>query len=185
MTNLIKFFTEELHLNSSYALRFEELMTVRRLKQKEILITEDTVCNFLGIVIYGSLRSYLQNDGSEYNNEFFFKNDFVSAYASFLTRQPNVCNIQALSETELCCISYSDLNELIRQEPEWTILGKYVSDQFFLKKCNRESSFLKESAAERYESCLKHYPGIEQKVSQYHIASYLGIKPETLSRIKH
>ena len=184
MNVLDKLLSERLQLKSCHIDRFKELMSVKKLGNKDLLIREGTVCDFLGVVVSGWLRSYVQNEETEHNNDFFFENDFVSAYASFLTRQPNVCNIQALTDTEICCISYRQLNDLVKEDAEWMKLGKYVSDHFFIKKCNRETSFLKESASERFQSCLKHYPGIEQKVSQYNIASYLGIKPETLSRIK-
>jgi CRP-like cAMP-binding protein len=184
MQGLDQLLSEHLHLIPSHVEKFKELMVVKKYRKKDMLISEGTVCDFLGVVLHGSLRSYMLKDGVDYNNDFYFENDFVSAYNSFLSRQTNFLNIQALSEAEVCCLSYRQMEDLVKEDPEWYKLGKHVSDQLFIKKCNRESSFLKDSAAERYESCLRHYPGIEQKVSQYHIASYLGVKPETLSRIR-
>jgi len=81
-------------------------------------------------------------------------------------------------------VSYDQLNALLIEDAEWMKLGKYVSELFYIRKCERETSLLKNSASERLDLFLASFPGIEQKVSQYHIASYLGIKPETLSRIK-
>ena len=120
----------------------------------------------------------------EMNNDFYFENDFVSAYTSFLTHKPTNCNIQALSDCTILTISNKEIEELIASDPLFLKLSKYISDHYFIRKCRRETSFLKYSAAERLAGLSKTYPGIEQKISQYHIASYLGIKPESLSRIK-
>ena len=177
-------FSERLQLGDAYANTFMELMSTKIVKKNDFLISEGTVCNFLGIINAGFMRSFVQNDKQEFNNDFYFKNDFVSAYNSFLTRRPNGCNIQALADTEIYFLSYNQLNTLLSEDAEWMKLGKYVSDFFYIKKCERETSLLKNSAAERLELLLENYPDIEQRVSQYHIASYLGIKPETLSRIK-
>lgn len=177
-------FSERLQLTHAYADTFMEVMSTKIVKKNEFLISEGTVCNFLGIINAGSMRSFVQNDEQEFNNDFYFENDFVSAYNSFLTRRPNGCNIQALTDTEIYILSYNQLNTLLHEDAEWMKLSKYVSDVFYIKKCERETSLLKNSATERLDLLLDNFPGIEQRVSQYHIASYLGIKPETLSRIK-
>jgi CRP-like cAMP-binding protein len=123
------------------------------------------------------VRSFIKKGDEEFNNDFYYDYNFISAYTSFLTQQPTNCNIQAITKAEVCYITY-------RQLQEWLRLGKYVSDIFFMRKCKRETSFLLHTAAERLDRIRTIYPGIEQKVSQYHIASYLGIQPESLSRIK-
>lgn len=177
-------FSERLQLGHAYANIFMELMSTKIVKKNDFLISEGTVCDFLGIISAGSMRSFVQNDEQEFNNDFYFENDFVSAYNSFLTRRPNGCNIQALTDTEIYFLNYNQLNTLLQEDAEWMKLGKYVSDFFYIKKCERETSLLKNSATERLDLLLENFPGIEQRVPQYHIASYLGIKPETLSRIK-
>lgn len=177
-------FSERLKLGFAYADTFIKLASKTVVRKNDFLISEGTVCNFLGIVNSGAMRSFVRNEEQEFNNDFYFEDDFVSAYNSFLTRRPNGCNIQALADTEVYCLSYQQVNNLLEEDKEWMKLGKYVSDVFYIRKCERETSLLKHSAAERLDMLLEDYPGIEQKVSQYHIASYLGIKPETLSRIK-
>ena len=131
------------------------------------------------------MRSFIsKGESDEWNNDFYFENDFVSAYTSFLTSSPTNCNIQALTNVHVVYITAEQYQELLSRDKEWFKLGKYIAETFFIRKCKRETSFLKNSAAERLENLLQLYPGIEQRVSQYHIASYLGIKPESLSRIK-
>ena len=172
-------------LGERHVAEFRQLMFSKPLNKKDFLITEDTTCNFIGIVISGVMRSFIRGDGSdEFNNDFYFERDIVSAYTSFLTSRPTNCNMQALTDANMVYITSEQYQSLIARDNEWLKLGKYIAETFFIRKCKRETSFLKNTAAKRLESVLQLYPGIEQRVSQYHIASYLGVKPESLSRIK-
>ena len=131
------------------------------------------------------MRSYVTSgELKEFNNDFYFENNFVSAFTSFLTAEPTNCNIQALTDVHIVYITAEQYQDLISRDNEWLKLGKYMAETFFIRKCKRETSFLKQPAGKRLEGVLQLYPGIEQRVSQYHIASYLGVKPESLSRIK-
>ena len=184
MESLKTLFTETLRLKSNHFDEFYKELRVKKLRKKEYLIQESTVCDFIAIVISGTLRSYVQNKDGEFNNDFYLENSFVSAYTSFLTQLPTNCNIEALTDVEIYYISHQQFHQLIERDNNFLKLAKYISDNYFIRKCKRETSFLKNSAAERFEMIKKLYPEIEQKVPQYHIASYLGIKPESLSRIK-
>ncbi|PWB18346.1 Crp/Fnr family transcriptional regulator [Flavobacterium sp. HTF] len=177
-------FVDKLGLEMHHLEKFCSLLTTKTLKKKEHLIQEGSVCDFIGFVISGKLRSYVQNDSVEFNNDFYLQNSLVTAYTSYLTQSPTNCNIEALADTEIAFITYKKFNALIDEDVHFLKLAKYISDVFFIRKCKRETSFLKNSATERLELLYKTYPGIEQQISQYHIASYLGIKPESLSRIK-
>ena len=184
MDALSNLFTETLGLRPNHFEEFHKELRVKKLRKKEYLIQEGTVCDFIAIVISGTLRSYVQNKDGEFNNDFYLENSFVSAYTSFLTQMPTNCNIEALTDVEIYYISHQQFHTLIEKDNNFLKLAKYISDNYFIRKCKRETSFLKNSAAERFEMIKKLYPDIEQKVPQYHIASYLGIKPESLSRIK-
>jgi hypothetical protein len=76
------------------------------------------------------------------------------------------------------------LEEMYKRNPLWLSVGKYIFEEEFIKKCRRESSLLQQTARERYLSFLEEYPYIEERVPLFHIASYLGLQPETLSRIR-
>ncbi|MCD0466612.1 Crp/Fnr family transcriptional regulator [Flavobacterium sp. ENC] len=184
MEALKDIFIDKLGMEMNQFERFSSLLKTKTFKKKEYLIQEGSVCEFIGFVTSGKLRSYIQNDGVEFNNDFYLQNSIVTAYTSYLTQNPTNCNIEALADTEIAFITYKQFNALIEEDVHFLKLAKYISDIFFIRKCKRETSFLKNSAAERLEMLCKTYPGIEQQISQYHIASYLGIKPESLSRIK-
>ncbi|MEO6521883.1 MAG: Crp/Fnr family transcriptional regulator [Mucilaginibacter sp.] len=172
-------------LDERHVVEFRQLMFSKQLNKKDFLITEGAICTFIGIVVSGAMRSFIRGgESDEFNNDFYFEHDFVSAYTSFLTSMPTNCNIQALTDVNIVYITAAQYQELLSRDNQWYKLGKFIAETFFIRKCKRETSFLKNTAAKRLESVLQLYPGIEQRVSQYHIASYLGVKPESLSRIK-
>lgn len=164
--------------------QLDKVMNVIHLKKKDYLIRAGSVCSFIGFIETGVLRSFILKDGDEFNLDFYLTGSFVSSYTSFLTQLPAKTSIQALSNATVYSVSYEGFNNLLKSSAEWYKLGKYISDTLFIKKCRREKTLLINSAEERYNILLRTYPRIEQLVAQYHIASYLGIKPESLSRIK-
>jgi CRP-like cAMP-binding protein len=184
MDALRRLFSEKIKLGPEYFDQFIDQSTIVTLQKKEILIKEDTVCSFMGYVESGTLRSILIKDGEEFTSDFFFEGSFVSVYTSFLNQAPSVVTIQAIHPTTVRILSHAQYNDLLNTSSQWYKLAKYIADSFFFKKCIRETSLLQDSALERYKLLLDTFPAIEQLVSQRHIASYLGIKPESLSRIK-
>ena len=184
METLKDIFINEIGLNEEHLIQFGKILKRVNLQKKEFLIEAGDICSFIGFVQEGVLRTYVQNESEEFNIDFHLPNFFVSAYKSFLTQTPTKAYIKALSDTTIHFISYSDYHNLLKNSTDWYRFGKYIADTLFIIKCKRESSLLMDSAIERYKLLLIAYPQIEQLVAQYHIASYLGIKPESLSRIK-
>ncbi|WP_195375294.1 Crp/Fnr family transcriptional regulator [Parabacteroides leei] len=181
ITQILK---EELNLSDAICNKFMELSDIQILKKKDMFAEKGKVCKHLGIIESGVLRSYIEKDDSEFIKDFYFPGSIVVSYGSFLTRDPSIGYIQALEDTNLITLSRSAYDQLMKESNEWLKFGKYISDNLLIRKCRRETSFLMEDAYERYKLLLKTYPGVEQYVSQYHIAAYLGIKPESLSRLK-
>lgn len=108
----------------------------------------------------------------------------MGAFTSYLTQQKTVLNIESIEKSIFIEIPKTHLEDLYSQNPKWYALGKHIFQEEFMKKCKRESSFLKSSAKERYLDFLVQYPNIDNRVPLFHIASYLGIQPESLSRIR-
>ncbi len=126
---------------------------------------------------------YLTHDGKEFNQAFKFEGDLVAGYASLLTSSPCQFSIEALEETELLLLPFKEITELFDKDHSLERLGRKVAEQHFLNKEKREAAFLLLNAKERYEELLKERPNINQRVPQYHIASYLGITAEGLNRL--
>jgi len=184
MESLYSIIKETLNFPDDFYTRLIDLSDHKILSKKEFLLQTDKVCSFIGFVENGILRSYKEKDGEEYIGDFYTPGSFVTSYRSFILQQPSIGSIQALESSKVLIITKKSYDLLLSESPLWYKLGKYIVDTLFIKKCSKETSLLMDSAKERYNLLLKTYPQIEQHVSQYHIASYLGIKPESLSRIK-
>jgi CRP-like cAMP-binding protein len=184
MEGYVSILTEELGYTAEHVTHFESFLEVLPVSRKEVVNSAGNICSFIGFLEKGVLRSYILKEGDEFTVDFFLPGSFVSSYTSFLTRKPANTSIQALTDSLIYCLSYENYTKLLDSSPQWYLLAKFISDSLFMKKCRREKSLLMDSAADRYSLLIKTYPQIEQLVTQYHIASYLGIQPESLSRIK-
>ncbi len=184
MTELQNIFINKIDITQEYFFEFCEISKVVTYKKNAFIINEGSVCNFIGFVETGIVRSFIKKEEVQYNNAFYFPNSFFSAYNSFINKKPAISIMQAMTETTARLISYDQLQNLQNTSPVWFKFGKYVADEFFIRKCERESSLLRDTALERYHALLKLYPNIEQLIPQYQIASYLKIKPESLSSLK-
>ncbi|MCP1997451.1 Crp/Fnr family transcriptional regulator [Flavobacterium sp. HSC-61S13] len=184
MKTLKSILIEELDFSEDYYQRVVELTEVKKIKKKEMLLEVGTSCRFIGFVEEGVLRSYREKNGEEYIGDFQVPGSFTTSYRSFITGQPSVGAIQVLKDAKIRIISKAVYEQLIKESPLWYKFGKYISDSLYIKKCIKESSLLMDSAQDRYKLLLETYPHLEQDVAQYHIASYLGIQPESLSRSK-
>lgn len=154
------------------------------LEDKSVVLEEGGVCDFIDFVEEGVLRIYREKDGEQLISDFHMAGSFSTSYRSFISQEPSVASIQVLKKCKVMRLSKVAYDRLLNEFPIWYKLAKYIADELFIKKCVKENSLLMDSAYDRYKLLLKTYPMIDLFVAQYHIASYLGIKPESLSRIK-
>jgi CRP-like cAMP-binding protein len=155
------------------------------LKKGEYFLRANKTCNKIGIVKHGLLKSFVISDiGNEKIVEFYNENSFISAFTSFITQEPTDWNIQAIEDSELLIISRDFLYFLYNRNVNWTKFGLKIFETQTLKKCSREKSLLINNATERYKIFRKQYSSIENRLSLNQIAMYLGIQPESLSRIR-
>lgn len=159
-------------------------LPVRVLKSGDYLIREGDTSSSVYFVYAGLLRAYLTANEKEANSEFFLEGGFAGTLTAFSLKQVTMLNIQALEDSLLVEFQVEWLEYHYKKNPSWLALGKYIFETAFIKKCQRESSFLSHSAKQRYFFFIEQYPRIEKRVSLHHIASYLGIRPESLSRIR-
>lgn len=157
----------------------------RTFKKGAFLCRHGQVEQYLSLIVEGACRGFYSNkEGEEISVAFMFSNDFVSAYYSFLTKRPSLMAIQAVSATTVISISYTDLNMLCDKYKTAERIGRLNAERIYRRKEEREIALLTMSAKERYLDLINRSPQLLQQVSLKHIASYLGIKPESLSRIR-
>ncbi len=144
--------------------------------------------NYLSFVETGIVRFYIPEDPDGNRDEltfnFCFDKEFTCAYNSFLTQTPSEYELQALAETIVWQISYADLQKVYAQTNAGNYLGRIISEKLFLAKSKRELSLLKHTAKERYLNLFSEQPGILKFIPLKYVASYLGITPQGLSRIR-
>jgi CRP-like cAMP-binding protein len=159
-------------------------LRVRTLVKHEAWLPAGQVARHLAFVETGVLRSYLTTAEREITNGFFLAGSITGAFTSLLTQQPSAWSLQALAPTQLVSFSYDLLPTLYARHTCWLHWERQLLAEQFLLKCRRETAFMRASAAERYHALRQQYPDLEPQVAQLHIASYLGITPETLSRLR-
>ena len=163
---------------------FESLFVERKLDKNKIYLDEGDVCGKIGFVINGSFRMYYRVEGEEICKDFQFENQFIGSLASLLTGEPSAFTVEAMEKAEIFEISKSKLHQAYDQYKVWERFGRKYAELLFIYKEKRETSFLLDSPLVRYQKLQQQHPDHIQRIPQKYLASYLGIKPETLSRIR-
>jgi len=157
----------------------------KSLKRNEYLLREGQVCSSVAFVNKGILVYYKRmKSGEEATTDFAFEGDWATDNRSRLSRTPSLINIKAITPAELLIISAENLEQCYRLVPKTERLGRILIEQAFVRIALQSIDLQTLSAGQRYQKLLKEYPEIIKNVPQYHIASYLGIAPKSLSRIR-
>lgn len=149
-----------------------------------VLLQDGEVCEQVWFIGQGLVRAYFLKDGQEVTQQFFFEGSYTTDYESFLTQRPTRLHLQALEPTLLLALHREAMQRLYAADPGAERMGRRIAEEIFLAVSRRNRSFLLDSAEQRYLDLLRERPKVMQRVPQRHIASYLGVKPESLSRIR-
>lgn len=165
--------------------KINRLFYPSKLKKGEFFVRSGYMADSIGFILSGLLRYYYTDrNGVEYTKAFAAENDFAVSYASMLLKQPSAFSIEALEDTVLLCIKYSDWEKLLDSVPCWNIVARKVVEKVYIMKQLRERELLLEDAESRYIHFMDQYPFLHKRLKQHYIASYLGISPVSLSRIR-
>ena len=124
------------------------------------------------------------SDGKEINTQFVFENEFVTDYDSFLQSKPSRYFIQALEDSEIVTFNLIALQNAYNQSQNWERFGRMVAEQSYKLTTQRVESFLFLDGEQRYLDLVKSQPQILDRIPLYHIASYIGLERESLSRLR-
>lgn len=163
---------------------FSSKLKQERFPKKALILKKGQIENYLSFIEKGMVRLYVPGEDYDVTFGFSFENSFVSAYDSFLTRSPSTYTIETLTDTIRWKVSYSDLQTIYAETAVGNTIGRYASEDLFLKKSKRELSLLNETAEERYLKLFSERPELIEKIPNKYIASYIGITPQALSRIR-
>ncbi len=165
--------------------RFTSVLKPRTLRKRQYLVQAGDVFRYECFVNKGSLRTYhIDNNGQEHIVMFAFEDWWTGDMYSFLSGQPALYNVDALEDAELLLIEKSQLEQLYIDIPKFDRFFRILLQNAYISMQRRISDNMSLTAEERYLDYINRYPHFEQRLSQKQIASYLGITPESLSRIR-
>ena len=161
------------------------LCSIKQYKKKALLLRSGQIPIYSGYIAEGAFREYYTDkNGREFNKAFCFKGDFTGSYYDLHLQQPSSATIEALADSTVILINYKKYQQLVQSDTFWLRVSYTLNHHLLMRKCEKEMQLLTLTAADRYELLQKRYPELEQLVPSYHIASYLGITPISLSRIR-
>lgn len=184
MEALIQAIRHFIKLSPEEVLRVQELFVQRPLKAGDYFLREGNVCRDVAFIEKGLLRYYMITNGEEQTLHFGRENDFACSYPSYLPQTPARTNIQAVEDTILYTASRENMDLLYRDLKEGERFGRMAIEGVFVWVMEQMNSMYTDTPEQRYLGFLATYPDLAQRLPQYHIASYVGVKPQSLSRIR-
>lgn len=164
---------------------FTSLLKYKLLRKRQYLVQAGDVCKFDSFMVKGCLRTYFVDErGSEHIVQFAVENWWTGDLYSFLSGSPAAYNTDALEDSELLQIDQPSLNLLYERVPKFERFFRILTQRAFIAAEQRVIATISQTAEERYRHFIERYPGLDQRVPQHLIASYLGFTPEFLSRMR-
>jgi len=172
-------------LNEGDRILLQSKFKPKKLRKRQYFLQEGDVCKYMGFIVKGSTRMFTVDEkGHEHILRFGLESWWVGDYESFHLLTPSRYHIEALEDTELLLVTYEQIQEMITSIPALDATIRAMDKQNVIANAKRMHAAISLTAEERYEELAKAYPIFLQRFPQNMIASYLGISPETLSRIR-
>lgn len=184
MEKIREYFQQFVTLSNADWEAFSSKLEKAEFPKKSLILKKGQTENYLSFIDKGIIRYFIPNIESDLTFGFTFENEFVSAYDSFLTRTASPYNLETLTDSKLWRISYQGLQEVYQETEVGNIIGRMAAESLYLKKARRELAFLNQTAKERYLSLFSERPELIKQIPLKYIASYIGITPQALSRIR-
>lgn len=156
----------------------------KTLKKGQFFMREGEHSDRIAFIKKGVLRIFYSHHGQEVTRYLGMEPSFITSLSSFITQTPAAESIQALENSQLLVIDYADMQRLCQKYHRWETVYRKVIEYMFMCTENRIREFITQTAEERYGALLRERPGLVGRVPQKYIASYLGIAPQSLSRLQ-
>lgn len=163
---------------------FIKILELKKYAKKEFILEEGEICDKIFFINSGSARDYFNIEGEEKIVQFFFEDSWYTDYGSFLTGRPTNENLQAIEPCEVVFFKKSDLYNLYETNPVFDKVGRVMAENAFMALMQLNSMIKNLEPDERYLYLIKQRPELMERIPQHYIASYLGIQPQSLSRIR-
>lgn len=170
--------------NPEFAMALQEIMTYQTYSKHHILHETGKVCDHFYVITSGIARVFYYKEDKDITVHFSAEQESITTIDSLLQRKKSKYNIEALEDLEVFAVHIDDLEALFQKHPKYERYGRLFMQQIYIELVERIDDLQLHTAHERYEMLLTKKPMLFQRVSAKHIASFLGMTPETLSRIR-
>lgn len=185
MNELISYIKKGVSISDEVQNKLESITTERRMVKGEIVLSENSIKKEHIFVVSGCLRSfYRAENGKEHTLQFAIKNWWISDYMTLYTKNPSVVSIESLSHSKVLLIDHADIEKIYLEHPQFEAFQRKNFEKRIATLQKRILNLLALTAAEKYNQFIKDYAVFEKVIPNYQIASYLGITPESLSRVR-
>jgi CRP-like cAMP-binding protein len=184
MEMLLKAIRQYIPRSSDDEAIIRSLFRVKKPQKGQHLLQAGSICKNIFFVEQGLVRYYSIIDGEEKTSYFNKEGEFVCDYGSYLPQTPSIINIQALETSTVYYISHSNMQLFYEQVKYGERFGRLALEYVYVNLINHVNSLYNDPPELRYQTFLTRFPDMGQRIPQYYIASYIGIKPQSLSRIR-
>jgi CRP/FNR family transcriptional regulator, anaerobic regulatory protein len=165
--------------------RIKEITQIAEYPKKTFLLRDGQVCDKACMVVKGLARAYYINEDRDITSRFMDEGFIITSWISYYNQQPGDEFIEAVEDTTLACIRYTDIQQLYKDYPQFNIVGRKQTEYSLYTSEMRTRMLRKHTAEEKYAFFLKQHPDLINRVSLKYIATYLGMNEETLSRTRN
>jgi len=183
---LLNYFEKMISLSKEEKDLVTQYFHPRLFRKRQYILQEGNVCNQMYFVVRGCLRMYkIDDEGNTHLLQFAAENYWINDLGSFYSEKPSELNIDALEDTMVLQISHDDLISLYTQAPKFHRIFRVLIENSYVSLQKRLLQTISSTAEDRYQYFLETYPHLANRLSQTQIASFLGITPEFLSRLRN
>ncbi len=181
---LKKYCSTIVQLTDSELKLIDTYFEAKELKKKDFLLQDGKVCNFIGFIANGTIRHFHIKDGIEKTCDISFENSWVTDFKSFTHNTSCIMNLQAMTDTTVFIIKKENLYTLYNECNKYETFGRLMAEEVAQRATEIAMSLSSDKPEERFQNLLKKQPDLFQRIPQKYIANFLGVSPESLSRIQ-
>lgn len=164
--------------------KVEHAITIKDFKKGHCLVNEGDTEDKIYFLVSGISRNFFVKNDKEFTIDFHFEGDFVTGYYSLITGDPSLITVELITDAQVAIMPFSLIKEGYNTSVKAANLGRVIAEMQYVKRLKKEMDLMAMSAEERYLKLIGFKPEMSKKISVKHISSYLGIQPESLSRIR-
>lgn len=184
MNPLVEYLSTQASLSKTEKQLVNQIVPIKQVdKGKHLLQIGQTSTAFF-FLIKGCIRLYYRNSNNEKTAFFYLENNFVSSYQSYVHQTPAAHGLQAIESCKVAVIDLKVAQQLLESSTKFEFLARKIMEEELITYQNITANYVTLNAEERYQHLLKHHPQLIQRIPQMYLASYVGVAPETLSRIR-